>query len=275
MTSESIRNDGLSLRGERPVGKRALRVGAWVASLALALAAGGGPAAAAKPTVPFAEAEIFFEFNSTDLDLGIQIFFDAEGWRRVKVSGPGGRIFKVGNGGGLKTIGSTEVFTESAEPALCPPAGGACNVDQAIATFLAQFPEGTYTFSGKTVAKGKGKLLSQAQLSWSLPAAVEIVDAEGNFPAVVWTPGIGGPEVVGYEVVVEAVAEVGDDEEVFTQKTQVSSDITTITSSAEFTTMVDDLLMDGSLVELKIEIIAIGANGNKTITEEAIFEAEE
>jgi hypothetical protein len=272
MTSESIRNDARSLRAGRPVGKRALRVGAWALGLALAIAA-GGPAQAKKPTVPFAEADIFFEFNSTDLDLGIQIFFDAEGWRQVKVAGPGGKVFKVGNGGGLKKIGSTEVFTESAEPALCPEGGGACNVDQAIADFLAQFPEGTYVFTGKTVAKGK--LRGEALLSWSLPAAVEIVDAEGNFPAVVWTPGMGGAEVVGYEVVVEAVAEIDDDEEVFTQVTQVSTDVTSITSSPEFAAMVDGLSMDGSLVELKVEIIAIGANGNKTITEEAIFEAEE
>ncbi|MEN8161495.1 MAG: hypothetical protein ABFS41_15605 [Myxococcota bacterium] len=245
----------------------------WISALTVVLALGTAPAHAAKPIIPFAETAIFFEFNSTDRDLGIQIFFDAEGWRQVKVAGPGGKIFKVGNGGGLKQIGSTEVFTESAEPELCEEGAGMCDLDQAIAEFLSRFPEGTYVFTGKTIENGK--LVGDAELSWSLPAAVGIVDAEGNFPAVVWTPGMGGEEVVRYEVVVEAVAEVDDDEEVFTQVTQVTSDVTSITSSPEFAALVDDLLMDGSLVELKVEIIAIGANGNKTITEEAIFEAEE
>lgn len=243
------------------------------ATLAMALVLGSTPARAAKPTIEFAETEIFFEFNSTDLDLGIQIFFDADGWRNVKVTGPGGRIFRVSNGGGLKAVGSTEVFTESAEPELCPDGEEGCDVEAAIAAFLAGFPEGTYAFSGKTIEGAR--LVGDAELSWDLPAAVEIVDAEGSYPVVTWTPGVGGEEVASYEVVVEAVAEIDGEEQVFTQVTQVTADVTSITTSAEFVAMVDDLLFDGSLVELKIEIIAIGANGNKTITEEALFEAEE
>ncbi len=267
MTSETIRFDGRRPEG-RPVGC----VGAWTA-LALVLALSVAPAWAAKPTVPFAEQEIFFEFNSTDLDLGIQIFFDADAWRQVKVTGPGGRIFKVGNGGGLKKVGSTEVFTESAEPELCPDGEEGCDVDQAIADFLAQFPEGTYVFTGKTT--DGANLMGEAELSHDLPEPLEIVDAEGNYPVVVWNPGVGGEPVASYEVIVEAVAEVDGDEETFTQVTQVASDVTSITTSAEFEAMIDGFLMGGTLVELKIEIIAIGENGNKTITEEAIFEAAE
>ncbi len=29
------------------------------------------------------EAEIFFEYNSTDKDLGIHFFLDGEGWKRI------------------------------------------------------------------------------------------------------------------------------------------------------------------------------------------------
>jgi hypothetical protein len=38
--------------------------------------------------MPFADAEVFFEFNTTDNDLGLQVFLDAEGWRQVKISDP-------------------------------------------------------------------------------------------------------------------------------------------------------------------------------------------
>ena len=56
--------------------------------------------------VPFAETEVFFEYNSTDLDLGLHIFFDAPGWTEVEVTGPGGTIFEVDNGGGLNNPSS-------------------------------------------------------------------------------------------------------------------------------------------------------------------------
>ncbi len=256
--------------------------------------------------VEFDETAIFFEYNSTDKDLGIQIFFDAPGWNEVKIYGPdddddGGEyaertwrdfwsergwrgerhereraLFEVENGGGLRDIGSTEVFTESAEPPLCPEEEEDCNgavLQAAIDAFLMKFPEGTYEFEGETV-DGR-ELEGDADLSWDLPTPVEILDAEGNFPTIAWTESVG-VEVVGYQVVAEMVVEDADGEEVvYVQATDVPASVTMIETSQQFADLADQFELDGSLLELKIEIIAVGANGNKTITEEPIFEAEE
>jgi hypothetical protein len=283
-----------------------IRVRLAAAVAALLLAAAIPPVLADddddEDVVEFAETAIFFEYNSTDKDLGIQIFFDAEGWKEVEVHGPdddeddgppwghawgrqdrrgngrgrNGAIFEVENGGGLKEIGSTEVFTESAEPPLCPEEEEDCDGDvlqDAIDAFLMRFPEGTYEFEGETV-DGR-ELEGEAELSWDLPAPVEILDAEGNFPTIDWTESLG-IEVVAYQVVAEMVVEGPDgDEIVYVQATDLPATVTMIEISSQFADLAEQFEMDGSLLELKVEIIAVGANGNKTITEEAIFEVEE
>ena len=157
--------------------------------------------------VEFAEAEVFFEYNSTDLDLGIHIFFDAVGWTEVEVEGPDGSIFEVENGGMLSTLGSTEVFTESAEPPLDED-----NLEEDIARFKAMFPEGEYEFEGETI--GGADLEGTATLSHALPAAPMMLfpdpEAEENIAdpddtVIEWMDAseIGDPEIVRYEIVVE------------------------------------------------------------------------
>lgn len=220
-----------------------------------------------KEVIEFAETEIFFEYNSSDLDLGIQIFFDAEGWKKVDVTGPDGRIFSFKNGKGLKDVGSTEVFTESAEPELDEE-----NLEESIAEFQAQFPEGEYVFTGRTV-DGK-KLEGTAELTHDLPAAVEL-DLE-DFPIIEWTPGAGGPAIVRYEVIVEMVVDDGaGGEHVFVNTATLPATETSFTVSEVFADLADDFEQAGDLLELKVEVLAEEASGNNTITEEAVFEAEE
>jgi hypothetical protein len=249
-----------------------------VAAAAMVLAATAGVCAQPEE-IELDEAEIFFEFNSTDLDLGLQIFWDGPGWEKVTVTGPDNLIFDVKNGRGLRQLGSAENFMESEEPELCPEdEEGECDLEGAMLAFQMMFPEGTYVFEGKGIDPGV-KLVGSAELHWELPAPVVIIDAEGNFPEVVWAPAAAvdgnGVEVVGYEIVVEAVTEEDDEERVFTQVTRVTSDIFSITTSPEFVDMVDGFIDDEILVELKIEIIADGDNNNRTITEEVIIEEEE
>ncbi len=215
----------------------------------------------------FADTKIFFEFNATDNDLGIQLFFDGPGWEEVEVSGPGGRsIFEVENGGGLKRIGSTEVFTESAEPPLDEN-----NLEADIAAFLAKFPAGTYEFEGETI--DGAELEGTAELTHALPAMVDLI--VDDFPLIAWEPGDGGPEVVRYHAVAEMVAEEDGEERVFVQATDFPADITSMTVSPEFANLADEFAAAGALLELKVEVIAEEASGNKTITEEPIFELEE
>lgn len=218
--------------------------------------------------VEFAEAKIFFEFNSTDLDLGTHIFFDAVGWNEVEVIGPDGTIFEVENGGGLGVIGSTEVFTESAEPPLDEE-----NLEAEMAAFFARFPEGEYEFEGVTV-DGR-ELEGSATLSHALPAAPEMIfpdpEAEENLAdpddmLVIWVDasGPGDPEIERYEVVVEFEDEVS--ESVFTYVVEVPADpgagLQSLPVPPEWFESLE--AFDG---EFKAEIVAIAANRNATIVE--------
>jgi hypothetical protein len=240
---------------------------AAVVALILAISAPMGWAA------QFDETEIFFEFNSTDLDLGLHIFFDAEGWKEVEVKGPNGEIFEVENDGSLKEIGSTEVFTESAEPPLCdkeePEECTEWEIETAIAAFQALFPKGWYRFRGRTV-EGK-RLRGRAYLSHKLPAAPEIVspEVEGVLDpenaVIEWrdTSGPGDPEIVRWEVVVEFEGENG---RVFKFVVQVpavpDAELQSMTVPQEFFESLADL--DG---EYKAEVLAIAESRNATITE--------
>ena len=47
---------------------------------------------------PFDEAQVFFEFNTTDNDLGFQLFLDAEGWQKVTLDRPQRRTARADRG---------------------------------------------------------------------------------------------------------------------------------------------------------------------------------
>ena len=42
-------------------------------------------------TIPFEEAEVFFELNNTDGDLGIHSAVDGGPWKKLEMEGPNGR----------------------------------------------------------------------------------------------------------------------------------------------------------------------------------------
>lgn len=65
----------------------------------------------------FSEAEIFFELNDTDGDLGIHASIDGGPYSKLTVEDPRERtILTVGAQGRLATQGLTQLFLESAEP---------------------------------------------------------------------------------------------------------------------------------------------------------------
>ena len=224
--------------------------------------------------IEFDDTAIFLELNDTDGDLGIQLFWDAEGWKEVEVKDPEGEeIFEVENDEGLREIGSTELSTESAEPEFdeLPPED-----------FLALFDEGEYKFKGKTV-EGK-KLRGEAELTHVLPAA-PVIDspAEGEavdpddlivkwFAVTGSHPEIGTPdpniELTRYQLIVEFEDEVT--EGVFEFKVDILADpgaepgdTIEVTVSPEFFGSLED--REG---EYKLEVIAEESSGNKTITEQ-------
>ena len=62
--------------------------------------------------LPFSDAEVFFEFNTTDNDLGFQVFLDAEGWNKVDISDPANsKVVQVMTQGPLAELGITELST--------------------------------------------------------------------------------------------------------------------------------------------------------------------
>ncbi|MCZ6888003.1 MAG: hypothetical protein O7H39_05855, partial [Gammaproteobacteria bacterium] len=60
--------------------------------------------------IPFDEAEIFFELNNTDGDLGIHALIDGDAWRELEIEGPNERgLLKIRVKGRLRKQGLTEI----------------------------------------------------------------------------------------------------------------------------------------------------------------------
>ena len=124
------------------------------ATLLSAILAIGLPTAGARAqAVQFDERSIIFETNFTDCDVGVQIFFDGEGWKRVNLRDPNYQvILLVAAKLGLNRQGLTEGFFESEEPVieeLADLPGSDCDEpEDNFDDLLARFPEGRYVFVG-------------------------------------------------------------------------------------------------------------------------------
>lgn len=223
--------------------------------------------------VPFEEAQLFFELNNTDGDLGIHGKVDGDEWKYLRIKDPyGRRMLNVWVSGRLKRQGLTEIFFESAEPTFD-------ELDPM--KFFRRFPEGTYEIRGYTLDNEKRE--SEIILSHVLPAPAENVQISGEdaaescdadeLPAVSspviisWDavtnshPTLGKPgevEIEYYEVVVE-----NEDAELV-MSTMLPSDVTELEIPQGFILLND---------EFKFEILAKDVNGNKTAIE-SCFEVE-
>ncbi len=190
-------------------------------------------------TVKFADARLFFELNSTDNDLGLQLFLDTEdGWKRVRVLDPSRReMLEFETSGPLSRLGLTELFFESAEPS--------------PEEVLALFPAGEYRFRGRTVEGDQ--LASNVTLSHQFntpptfsPSDGEVVDRKNT--VVEWNaPGAEQVEVIIEQEEREDVLDI-----------TLSGDVRRLRVPAQF-------LVPG--LEYKIEILSVGENGNRVITE--------
>lgn len=210
----------------------------------------GPPARAGAKLIRLADATMIVEVNATDGDAGLQVFLDGEPWRSMTISSPDGRkIVAIGAKGRLKHYGLTELFSESSEP----PFGRL-----PLRRFKARFPEGRYTFVGRTV-EGR-RLLGSARLSHDIPDGPEIVSpaAGATVPRdnvlASWNRVAerGGVDIVGYRAIVERE----DPLRVFSVDLPASATSVTIPSQ---------YLESG--IEYKLEVQAIEASGNQTLTE--------
>ena len=78
-------------------------------------------------------------------------------------------------------------------------------------------------------------------------------------------------EIAGYEAVFEMVADESGEERVFVNTATLPASATAFTASPEFVVAAAAFRAAGDLLELKVEVIAIEASGNKAITEETLW----
>ena len=184
--------------------------------------------------IPFEEAEVFFELNNTDGDLGIHSAVDGGPWKQLEMEGPNGRdLLKIRARSRLRRQGLTQLFYESAEPTFD---------EQSAETFFARFPEGEYEIEG--IGLDGEELESTTEVTHLMPAPpfatinteMELADVcdedDPDYDAPVVSPpititwpavtmshpdlGRDPPEEIlvhNYEVVVEADINIGTEEE--------------------------------------------------------------
>jgi len=156
--------------------------------------------------IPFAVAEVFFELNNTDGDLGIHALIDGDPWKRLTIEDKRDRtILDVSVRGRLRRQGLTEIFFESAEPTFdrLPPE-----------KFFRRFPAGTYDVEGRS--KAGQDLESEAEITHAMPAppaahvngipmALQCDDEEPGYDA----PTMSGPVVISWPPVTTTHADLG------------------------------------------------------------------
>ena len=216
----------------------------------------------------FEEANLFFELNDTDGDLGIHALIDGDAWKYLEIEDPRGRkMLNIFVRGRLRKQGLTEIFFESAEPSFD-------ELDPK--KFFRRFPEGEYEIEGITLEGDE--LENTALLTHVMPAppenilVSEIEVAEGcdedslpvvEEPVIIsWDPvteshpelGKTGEmiEVVNYQVVVE------EEESGLVFSVDLPPGVTEVEVPLGFTALSD---------EFKFEILVREASGNQTAVE--------
>jgi hypothetical protein len=201
----------------------------------------------AKREIPFKRALIYWEYNSSANDLGVHVTLDAEDWKSLRIENPCERtLFEVRGRGSYQSLGMTELFFEGAEPSLN---------EFPLRRLLELFPEGEYTFEGRTV--DNEELESTSRFSHAIPAGPSAsATLHGNSLRIHWTevtsPPRGFPNrpivIAGYQVIVESF--------------QV-----TLPPTARSVTVPPELVAVLEPGEHQFEVLAIEQSGNQTITE--------
>jgi hypothetical protein len=198
------------------------------------------------PAANLNNVHIFFEFNFTDNDLGVQVFLDAPAWRSLTIMEPyGTRILQLNAQGALGVLGLTELFWESDEPS--------------PAEVLAKFPPGRYQFE---ITDVDGKVhTGMAMLSHDLPAPSVVLFPEENGSVepddltVRWTHPQPS-QLVGFQVIVT------------NETSGIETATFTLPASATQVHVAPEALAEPGKKH-KIEVLAISKNENKTIVEVA------
>lgn len=206
--------------------------------------------------VKIADARLKFEINDTDDDGGIQIFLDADQWKRMSIFDPAGRrIFTTLTDGIMAKQGGTELFLESAEPTFD---------ELPLEQLLERWPAGRYGFRG--VGLNGETLEGSAQLTHDLPDGPVLVSPIGRGQAqdpdrtvVRWrsVPPPGGSPIIGYQVIVV------DPDTRFTALPKMTLDVM-MPPTARRLRVPPGFLEPGT--EYEWEVLAVEEGGNQTLS---------
>ncbi|MGH9252749.1 MAG: hypothetical protein ACRD0W_25015 [Acidimicrobiales bacterium] len=201
--------------------------------------------------VEFSDARLKVEINATDGDAGLQIFLDGEAWSTAELLDPqGNAIVDVDVTGRAENYGLTELFSESSEPPF---------EEFPLDQFKELFPEGTYTFRGTTI--DGVPMTGTTTLTHDFPDGPKILSpvAGSKVPRdqalVRWAPVTtpAGIDIAGYQVLV-----VQEEPLLRVFSADLPATATELSVPAEFVQ---------PRTEYKVEVLAIEAGGNQTLTE--------
>jgi hypothetical protein len=213
----------------------------------------------------FSEAELFFELNDTDGDLGIHGSVDGEPWTDLEIAGPGERmLLSVFSRGRLRTQGMTQLFFESAEPPF---------EELAPEQFFLRFPEGRYEIEGR-LQDGRA-LRSVVVLSHVLAARPDNVTVAGvpaaencDAPNL---PIVPAPVTIAWDPVTRSHPEVGKQGNIRISLYQLFVERQGVKLSLDLPANVTEFEVPLGITRLgdhfKFEIIARTATGNNTAVE--------
>ena len=149
------------------------------------------------------EAQLYFELNDTDGDLGTHGKADGGPWKRIKIEGPEGdkerTLLRIITRSGLRRQGLTELFFESAEPTFN---------ELRPEVFFNRFLGGVYEWEGTTL-DGE-EIEGEVYLSQVIPAA-PVVATVGEGPENDENPGFEEDEGEVEKVCWEATADGNGD----------------------------------------------------------------